>query len=73
MSKHYGYTVSEVLKLTFKQIDSYMQNLRYVIETSKDFTKPPEVLPPATELVTYAEKCGLILPYSVRMQLAEIG
>ncbi len=69
MAKHYGYQIRDVKRLTFSQIEFYMRNLPYVIETSKKFGKAPPAQPPAHSLVEFASRCGIQVPYNVRYDL----
>lgn len=73
MARFYGFTVWEVEQLTFMQLNAYLENLNYVVDPmSKEFGKPPEVIPPAHPLVTFAERCGIFIPYNVRYDIISL-
>lgn len=69
MAKHYAFKPWDVERLTFAQLEGYMQNLRYVLEMSKDLGKPPDALPPVHDLVDMALYCGIQVPFNVRYEM----
>lgn len=69
IGKHYGYKVWEMQRLTFKQVDRLLTNLRYVVETSPDLSKAPPADPPLHPLIDFAVRCGIEVPYDIRYDI----
>ncbi len=73
MAKHYGYNIWEVSLLTFAQLGQYLDNLDYVLEMSKKLGEAPEIHPPSHELIDFARRCGITVPYDVHYDMIISG
>ena len=78
MARFYGMDAQTVGRLTLKQLNGYMANIEYVIpafgmEVNKKFMKAPEPELPKLPIVRYAERCGVMIPFEVHLELLKNG
>ena len=73
MAQFYNMDAEAVGRLTFKQLNNYLDNLNYVIPDSKEFGKPPPVRLPVLPITKYAERCGVMIPFDVHLDLIKNG
>jgi hypothetical protein len=59
----------EVGRLTMRQLSHYLANISYVDANLTTFGKPPAMKLPQTKLTRYANRCGVVIPYSVHLDL----
>lgn len=59
--------------LTIPQFNAYLSQIEYVVEDSKNFGKPPDVSLPMLEIVKYAQRCGITIPYDIHLDLVING
>lgn len=73
LARIYGFDAETVSNLTIAQFNAYMQQIEYVVEESKKFGKPPAVELPMLEIVKYARRCSVDIPYDVHLDLLQGG
>tara|TARA_Y100000310_G_scaffold244094_1_gene248785 strand:- start:111 stop:350 length:240 start_codon:yes stop_codon:yes gene_type:complete len=66
MAAHYSFDKWQVARLTFRQLNYYLNNVEYVSEWSEKFGKPPQKRIPDHSWVEFAERCGVDVPAQVR-------